>query len=154
MRVFILLAVIFFGPIISKVPMAALAALLLVVAFHMSEIHRVRQMLRLAPRSDHFGSVRVFHLDGVFRYGDRRFRGDRFGGFALSFAGWRGTRAGASWRMVTRPSGDRFPKTFLSTKSTGPLFFGAVENAIGTLRALGQNVRSVVLLMEGVPTWM
>jgi SulP family sulfate permease len=33
---------------------------------------------------------------------------------------------------------------------TGPLFFGAVENAIGTLRALGQNVRSVVLLMEEV----
>jgi SulP family sulfate permease len=49
---FILLAVIFFGPIISKVPMAAMAALLLVVAYHMSEIHRVRQLLRIAPRSD------------------------------------------------------------------------------------------------------
>lgn len=147
--VFILLAVIFFGPFISKVPMAAMAALLLVVAYHMSEIHRVRQLIRVAPRSDILVLLVCFTLTVCF---------DMVIGVSVGIVlaallflrrmarHTRGRVVADGHAAIGRP----IPKDVFVYEITGPLFFGAVENAIGTLRALGQNVRSVVLLMEEV----
>ncbi len=147
---FILLAVIFFGPIISKVPMAAMAALLLVVAYHMSEIHRVRQLIRIAPRSDILVLLVCFTLTVCF---------DMVIGVSVGIVlaallflrrmarHTRGRAVGEGHAALGRA----IPKDVFVYEITGPLFFGAVENAIGSLRALGQNVRSVVLLMEDVP---
>lgn len=147
--VFILLAVIFFGPIISKVPMAAMAALLLVVAYHMSEIHRVRQLLRIAPRSDILVLFVCFTLTVCFDMVIGVSVGIVLAAllFLRRMAGHtRGRVVGEGHSALGRP----VPKDVFVYEITGPLFFGAVENAIGTLRALGQNVRSVVLLMDAV----
>jgi SulP family sulfate permease len=52
--------VLLFAPWISRLPMAAMAALLLVVAYHMSEIRRVRHLGRVAPRGISWCSPPVF----------------------------------------------------------------------------------------------
>jgi SulP family sulfate permease len=148
--VFILLAVLFFGPLISKVPMAAMAALLLVVAFHMSEIHRVKQMIRLAPRSDLLVLLVCFTLTVVFDMVIGVSVGIVLAAllFMRRMAGHtRGRAVTDGHTAIHRP----IPKDVFVYEINGPLFFGAVENAVGTLRALGQNVKSVILLMEGVP---
>ncbi|MBK8576232.1 MAG: C4-dicarboxylic acid transporter DauA [Elusimicrobia bacterium] len=146
---FILLAVIFFGPIISKVPMAAMAALLLVVAYHMSEIHRVRQLLRIAPRSDILVLIVCFLLTVCFDMVIGVSVGIVLAAllFLRRMAGHtRGRVVAEGHAAIGRP----IPKDVFVYEITGPLFFGAVENAVGSLRALGQNIKSVVLLMEDV----
>ena len=49
---FILLAVLVFAPLFSIIPMAAMAAVLLVVAWNMSEAPHALRLLRTAPRAD------------------------------------------------------------------------------------------------------
>ena len=147
--VFILGAVIFAGPLISKIPMAAMAALLLVVAYHMSEIHRVRQLIRVAPRSDILVLLVCFLLTVSFDM----VIGVSVGIVLAALLFLRRMARHTQGRVVAEGHasvGRAIPKDVFVYEINGPLFFGAVENAIGSLRALGQNVRSVVLLMEDV----
>lgn len=147
--VFILGAVIFAGPLISKIPMAAMAALLLVVAYHMSEIHRVRQLIRVAPRSDILVLLVCFLLTVAFDM----VIGVSVGIVLAALLFLRRMARHTQGRVVAEGHasvGRPIPKDVFVYEINGPLFFGAVENAIGSLRALGQNVRSVVLLMEDV----
>src|SRR3546814_9476904 len=48
----VLVAVLWLAPLFSYLPMAALAALLVMVAWNMSEAPHVMHVLRIAPRSD------------------------------------------------------------------------------------------------------
>lgn len=50
--VFALLAVLVFSKLLSFIPMAAMAALLLMVAYNMSEIHYFARVVRSAPKAD------------------------------------------------------------------------------------------------------
>lgn len=47
----LLLIVVLFGPLASLIPLCVLAAILVVVSYHMSELHAFRALLR-APRMD------------------------------------------------------------------------------------------------------
>ncbi len=148
--VFILGAVIFAGPLISKIPMAAMAALLLVVAYHMSEIHRVRQLIRVAPRSDILVLLVCFLLTVSFDM----VIGVSVGIVLAALLFLRRMARHTQGRVVAEGHasvGRAIPKDVFVYEINGPLFFGAVENAIGSLRALGQNVRWVILLMNDVP---
>src|SRR6185436_1526671 len=62
----ILAAVIAFAPLIGYLPMAGLAALLLLVAWNMSELKHFGHILRVAPRSDALVLVTCFVLTVVF----------------------------------------------------------------------------------------
>ena len=61
-----LVAVIVLAPLIGYLPMAGLAALLLLVAWNMSEVKHFGHILRVAPRSDAFVLVTCFVLTVVF----------------------------------------------------------------------------------------
>ena len=50
--VVVLLAILVLAPLVAYVPMASLAALLLLVAWNMSEVRHFTGMVRIAPRSD------------------------------------------------------------------------------------------------------
>jgi SulP family sulfate permease len=60
--VFLLLLMLAFAPLAVHVPMAVLAAVLLVVAWNMSEAHRLLAILRLAPVGDRVILVATFAL--------------------------------------------------------------------------------------------
>lgn len=48
----LVLVIMFAAPLATHIPLATLAAILFVVAWNLSEMHRVRSMLRRAPRAD------------------------------------------------------------------------------------------------------
>src|ERR1019366_2573720 len=52
--IFVLLAILLLAPLVAYVPMASLAALLLLVAWNMSEVPHFIGLFRYAPRSDLF----------------------------------------------------------------------------------------------------
>ncbi len=62
---FILLFMLLAAPLMSYVPLAALAAVLLIVAWNMSEVHRFRQLLR-SPPGDSAVLLITFGLTVVF----------------------------------------------------------------------------------------
>ena len=72
---FVLLAVLALAPVLGYLPMASLAALLLVVAWNMSEIKHFVHALRVAPKSDVLVLLTCFAPDRRLRHGgvgDRR----------------------------------------------------------------------------------
>src|SRR5690606_6600616 len=62
----ILLAMLFLAPLVADIPMASLAALLLLVAWNMSEVKHFVGLLRVAPRSDVVVLLTCFLLTVVF----------------------------------------------------------------------------------------
>jgi SulP family sulfate permease len=48
-------------------------------------------------------------------------------------------------------TGHAWPRDVFVYEIAGPLFFGAVENALGALRAIHQQMRCVVLILTEVP---
>src|SRR6185503_779226 len=63
---FVLAAVLALAPLLSWLPMAALAALLLVVAWNMSEVRHFAHIVRVAPRGDVAVLLTCFTLTVVF----------------------------------------------------------------------------------------
>src|SRR5436190_1242238 len=63
---FVLAAVLLLAPLLGHLPMAALAATLLVVAWNMGEFRHVAHVLRVAPRGDVFVLVTCFALTVLF----------------------------------------------------------------------------------------
>ncbi|BBI63806.1 hypothetical protein HSBAA_51120 [Vreelandella sulfidaeris] len=55
-------------------------------------------------------------------------------------------------RLATPSTGEHFPPEVALYKISGPLFFGAAEKAIATLRVIDHSVRIVVLDMRDVPS--
>src|SRR5690606_34635693 len=64
--VFVLLAMLLLAPLLGYLPMAALAALLLIVAWNMSEVRLFWRTLRTAPREDCLVLMTCFGLTVVF----------------------------------------------------------------------------------------
>ncbi|HYX25022.1 MAG TPA: SulP family inorganic anion transporter, partial [Thermoanaerobaculia bacterium] len=63
---FVLLAVLLFAPVLNYLPMASLAALLLIVAWNMSEAKHFAHAMRVAPRSDVIVLLTCFGLTVIF----------------------------------------------------------------------------------------
>src|SRR5215218_4633357 len=63
---FVLLAVLLLAPVLGYLPMASLAALLLLVAWNMSEVKHFAHAMRVAPRSDVLILLTCFSLTVVF----------------------------------------------------------------------------------------
>lgn len=146
----VLAVILFFAPWISKIPMAAMAALLLVVAYHMSEIQRVRQLWKVAPRSDLAVLVTCFVLTVSFDMVIGVSVGIVLAALLFLRRMARQTR-GRSLSHGPSATGHAWPRDIFVYEIAGPLFFGAVENAVGSLRAIHENIRGVILIMEEVP---
>src|SRR5262249_14814230 len=63
---FVLLVVLMFAPVISYLPLSSLAALLLLVAYNMSEMKHFIHVVKVAPRSDVSVLLACFSLTVVF----------------------------------------------------------------------------------------
>ena len=124
---FVLAAVLALAPLLGYLPMASLAALLLVVAWNMSESRHFVHILRVAPRGDVLVLLACFVLTVVFDMvvvGDRR---RRAGGAAVHAAHGRGLRRDAG-RAAAAPGARRpLPRGVVLYEIAGPLFFGAAR---------------------------
>ncbi|MBK8233617.1 MAG: C4-dicarboxylic acid transporter DauA [Candidatus Eisenbacteria bacterium] len=148
--VFVLAAVLLLAPLIGHLPMAALAALLLVIAWNMSEIRHVIHTLRVAPRSDVLVLLTCFGLTVLFDMTVSV----TVGVMLASLLFMRRMAEVSSVNLLTagHPSLPRdLPKDVLVYEVTGALFFGAAQKAMSALKTVQRGVKVVVLDMRSVP---
>jgi len=148
---FVLAAVLALAPALGRLPMAALAALLLQVAWRMSEARHFVRMLRVAPRADVLVLLSCFALTVLFDMVVAVGVGIVFA--ALLFMKRMAEVSGASLVATDELDLDEpMPPGVLLYEIAGPLFFGAANKAMTTLRTLDRReVRVVVLDLRSVP---
>ncbi|WP_234253572.1 MULTISPECIES: C4-dicarboxylic acid transporter DauA [Halomonadaceae] len=147
----VLLAVVALAGVLALVPMAALAALLFIIAWNMSEARHFMHTLKSAPGSDVAILVICFLLTVVFD-------------MVLAVAVGIGLAAALFIRRMAHLTHARRLEPGLDEESrdlprqvalydiNGPLFFGAAEKAVSSLRVVDPDVRVVMLDMRDVPS--
>lgn len=146
----VLLAVLLLAPLLGYLPMASLAALLLLVAWNMSEREHFLHVLAVAPRSDVLVLVTCFGLTVVFD-------------MVVSVSVGVVLAALLFLRRMTEVSGVRLvdehpfgldrplPPGVIMYEVAGPLFFGAAHQAMEAIARTNKGVRVVVLDLRSVP---
>ncbi len=151
----VLVAVIALAPLIGYLPMAGLAALLLLVAWNMSEVKHFGHILRVAPRSDVLVLVTCFALTVVFDMVVAVSAGVVLAALLFMRRMAEITQArliDAGDHVATRgeiPDGlrDRIGVYDIA----GPLFFGAAQKAMASLGATGTKLRYLIISLDRVP---
>lgn len=143
-------AIVLLAPLFSYLPMAALAALLVMVAWNMSEAGHVLHTLRIAPRSDVLVLLTCLSLTVLFD-------------MVLAVAVGLLLAAGLFIkRMSELTDTAELPRHFHQAllempehvrcyAIRGPLFFGAAEKALDVLRKFDPGIRVMVVEMSAVP---
>ncbi|MDT8369087.1 MAG: C4-dicarboxylic acid transporter DauA [Longimicrobiales bacterium] len=146
---FVLAAVLLLAPLLGYLPMASLAALLLVIAWNMSEARHVVRMVRIAPRSDVVVLLTCLGLTVIFDMVVAVTAGVMLA--ALLFL--RRMAEVADVRLVADPhTGEcALPPDAVLYEIAGPMFFGAAQKAMSALRTVSEGTRTVVLDMRSVP---
>lgn len=143
----VLAAVLWLAPWFSHLPMAALAALLLMVAWNMSEAPHVAYTLRIAPRGDVLVLLTCLVLTVLFD-------------MVLAVGVGLLLAAGLFIKRMsdltdTQPLDPALladlPAHTAAFAIRGPLFFGAADKALETLRRFSPDVRVVIVDFSAVP---
>ncbi|MCC6558728.1 MAG: C4-dicarboxylic acid transporter DauA [Polyangiaceae bacterium] len=148
----VLLAMLFLAPLVAYVPMASLAALLLLVAWNMSEIQHFLGVARIAPKSDVLVLVTCFLLTVFFDMVVAVSVGFVLAAilFMRRMAEITDTKLAidntAEHGKVALPPGVGYYEV------NGPLFFGAAQNAMDALHASrGDTFRVLILHLGRTP---
>ncbi len=145
----VLLAMLFLAPMFSHLPMAALAALLLMVAWNMSEPKHVVHTLRIAPRNDVLVLLTCLSLTVLFDM-------VLAVGVGLLLAAGLFIKSMSELTDTAPVSRDQHDLPDLPDSVTvyairGPLFFGAAEKALSVLRKFNPEIRVVIIDLRAVP---
>lgn len=146
----LLLALVLLAPVLSYLPMAALAALLMMVAWNMSEAPKAVHLLKTAPRSDIWVFITCFSLTVLFDMVIAITTG-------ILLAAVLFVKEIAQMSKVTDISGNRkqvehpLPDGWQVLKISGPLFFAAADRIFADIAHLSEQRTGVVLYMDGVP---
>lgn len=146
----VLAGVVLFAPLLGYLPIAALAGLLLLVAWNMAELRHVLRVARIAPRSDVFVLLTCVTLTVIF---------DMVVavavGMMLAFLLF--VRRMAEVAQITLVNTADLPHPELADRGVviyeiaGPMFFGAAGKAVSSLSEIGANIRMVVFDFSKVP---
>ncbi|WP_435106206.1 C4-dicarboxylic acid transporter DauA [Arhodomonas sp. AD133] len=147
----VLLAIVAMAGLLSLVPMAALAALLFVIAWNMAEVRHFLHTLRSAPPGDVavllvcFGLTVIFDMVVAVAVGI---------GLASALFIRRMALVTRTSRVpaVAEPYGTGLPSAVAVYDIDGPLFFGAADKAISSLREVDRGIRVVIVDMNDVPS--
>jgi sulfate permease, SulP family len=142
------------APLLSYLPMAAMAALLLMVAWNMSEAHKAVHLLKTAPRGDLWVFLTCFTLTVMFDMVIAITTG-------ILLAAVLFMKEVAEMTRVYEISDNRrlveveLPEGWSVFKISGPLFFAAADRIFGELAGLisnknGVHKKGIVLYMDGV----
>ncbi|PJG59243.1 C4-dicarboxylic acid transporter DauA [Aeromonas cavernicola] len=145
----VLAAILVLAPWLSWLPLSAMAALLLIVAWNMSEAHKLVDLVRKAPRSDVLVLIVCLLLTVIF---DMVIAIT----FGVILASVLFMREIAKMTKLSDMAGhpryaDALPAHCLLYKINGPLFFAAAERVFTELAAQVKDQRVLVLQMEAVP---
>lgn len=147
----VLSAVLAAAPIIAFLPMASLAALLLLVAWNMSEARHFVHTLKVAPRGDVAVLLTCYGLTVVFDMVVAVGAGIVLA--AMLFMRRMAELTSASLRTTESHDGSlKIPADVVVYEIAGPLFFGAAQKALGALDVIAERPRALILQLENVPT--
>ncbi|HEX7899841.1 MAG TPA: C4-dicarboxylic acid transporter DauA [Planctomycetota bacterium] len=146
----ILAVILLLAPLIGHLPMAALAALLLIVAWNMSEAKHVAHMLKVAPGSDRGVLVVCFALTVAFDMVISVSVGVVLAALLFMKRMADLTKARLSDGRHTELQ-RKLPEGVVVYDIAGPLFFGAAQRAMSALDTVEHGVKAVVFDLEQVP---
>ncbi|MBN7770352.1 C4-dicarboxylic acid transporter DauA [Marinobacter daepoensis] len=147
--VVVLLALVLLAGVLAFLPMPAMAALLMVVAWNMSEAPKALHLLKTAPRSDILVFLACFGLTVMLDMVIAITTGVLLA--AVLFM-----REMAQMTRVTDITESKrvrqvgVPEGWQVFKVNGPLFFAAADRIFGELAALSTQARGLVLYLDGV----
>jgi SulP family sulfate permease len=146
---FVLISVLVLAPLLGFLPMPAMAALLLLVAWNMSEVRHFRHILHVAPRSDVLVLLTCFSLTVLFDMVLSVSVGVMLA--ALLFLRRMAELSQGKLVADRHHAHGPLPRDVVFYEIDGPLFFGAAQKAIDALTAVNQTVRVLVLDLEDMP---
>ncbi|RRJ83954.1 C4-dicarboxylic acid transporter DauA [Aestuariirhabdus litorea] len=144
---FILVSILLLAPILSYIPMASMAALLMMVAWNMSEARHFIRTAKVAPRDDVVVLLICFSLTVLF---DMTLAVAVGMGLAAMLFIKRSIRLTQSATVERDHAGYELPASVTLYDINGPLFFGSAQKALKTLSEVRPEVRVVVLDMTEV----
>lgn len=146
---FVLLAMVLLGKVLAHVPMPSMAALLLIVAWNMSEFLKALKLIKTAPRSDVLifltCMVLTVFFDMVLAIG-----------VGVVLASLLFMRTIAELTKVSDITESKRIKSYTVDASwrvfkiNGPLFYAASDRVMGDIRNLSET-KNVVLYLDAVP---
>ncbi len=146
----VLLGLVLLAPLLSYLPMSAMAALLIIVAWNMSEAPKSVHLVRKAPRSDVLVFGVCLALTVLFDMVIAISAG-------IVLASLLFMKEIAEMTKVTDISQsakhvpDRLPEGWIVFKISGPLFFAAADRVFAELESVSINAKGVILYMDAVP---
>lgn len=151
---FVMAGLLVLAPWLSWLPMASMAALLLLVAWNMSEAHKVRSLLRKAPRGDVLVLLTCLSLTVLFDMVIAISTGIVLA--SLLFMRDVSQMTKVSDISASRHQGlsgqlDEVPAEWSVFKITGPLFFAAADRVFSELLQQLEGRHGVILYMDAVP---
>ncbi|MDO9055960.1 MAG: sulfate permease [Sulfuricurvum sp.] len=141
------------SPLIIKVPLAALAAILMVVAWNMSEIKHIREIMK-APRTDRIVLVLTFLLTVLVDLNFAIQAGIALASILFIDQMMKTTQIRAVESEENDPdstSNKIIPHGVEVYEIQGPLFFGVAEKLVDTLMLFEKPPRIFILRMRYVP---
>lgn len=147
---FILACTVALARLVAYLPMASLAALLLLVAKNMSEARHFIHIVRVAPRSDVVVLVTCFALTVVFDMVIAVSVGVVLAALLFmrrmaEISDVKVVDTAAMSHLVEMPEGVRLYEI------AGPLFFGAAEKAMSALSDISDRTHTMILVLSQVP---
>lgn len=151
----IIIIVLMFAPLAAHIPLCALSAILFVVAYNMSEIHRFSNMVRTAPKADVVVLIITFLLtiltDLVLAV--------NIGVMLAALLFMKRMSEAVSIKQQTveeliKETGNAhlaLPNNIAIFSIEGPFFFGATERLMSALEAITTHTDTLLLRMENVP---
>jgi len=146
----VLLGLVALSGLLSYLPMAGMAALLLVVAWNMSEAPKAAHLLKTAPGSDVLVFLTCFTLTVVFDMVIAIGTGMVLAAllFMKEIADMtKVSDISENRRLVSEPP----PAGWCILKISGPLFFAAADRVFGEIAEGCSKRRGIVLYLDGVP---
>lgn len=145
----VLAALVVLAPLLAYLPMPSMAALLMMVAWNMSEAHKARHLLKTSPVSDILVFLTCFSLTILFDMVIAITTGIVLA--ALLFM-----KEMAEMTQVVNITQNKrlvtgtLPANWQVFKITGPLFFAAADKIFSELALLCETSQGVILCLDGV----
>lgn len=146
----VLASVLVLAPWLGYLPMAALAALLLLVAWNMSEVKHVVHSIKTSPKSDVLVLLACFVLTVLFDM----VIAVSWGVALASLLFMRRMIEITEAKLVEEEHPllrEKLPPEIAYYEIAGPLFFGAAQKAMSALHTVHDRARVVVLDLHSVP---
>ncbi|PCI16280.1 MAG: C4-dicarboxylic acid transporter DauA [Piscirickettsiaceae bacterium] len=145
----ILVAMLALSDLIAFIPMAAMAALLIKVAWNMSEAKHFIRIVKVAPSSDVMTLLVCFFLTVIFDMEIAVATGIGLAGL-LFIRRSIDLMDGKLVDADEHPHAKGLPDSVLIYGISGPMFFGAAQKALAILTNLNKRVDTVILDMANV----